>query len=220
MTRSPRFELIAFDWDGTLSDSTALIVKAIQGACRDVNVPVPSDSQAAYVIGLGLQDALMHVAPTLTVERYPDMAKSYRRHYMARQNDLSLFDGVLPMLSTLKQRGHKLAVATGKSRSGLDEALMHADLAGRFDATRTADETASKPNPMMLQQLMDRFAVQAGQTLMIGDTTHDLEMARRAGVPSVAVSFGAHEPAAFAEYEPLFVAHRMDELAAWLMDHA
>ena len=146
MTR--HFDLIAFDWDGTLFDSTALIVRSIQAACRDVGTTVPSDEQAAYVIGLGLRDALMHAAPGFPQERYPELGNAYRRHYFQHQHDLVLFDGVLTMLHALKERNHCIAVATGKSRRGLDDALATAQLKGLFDSTRTADETASKPDPL------------------------------------------------------------------------
>ena len=117
-------------------------------------------------------------------------------------------------------RGHRLAVATGKNRRGLDDALAQAELHGVFDATRTADETAGKPHPLMLQQLMAELGVAPERTLMIGDTTHDLQMARNAGTPSVAVSFGAHEPEAFAKFGPLAVVHSTDELQRWLADNA
>jgi phosphoglycolate phosphatase len=217
MTR--RFDLLAFDWDGTLFDSTALIVRCIQNACRDVGAPAPSDADAAYVIGLGLQDALRHVAPGLAPEHYPALGNRYRHHYFASQHELSLFDGTVGMLQALKARGHVLAVATGKGRRGLDEALAHAELHGVFDGSRTADETASKPHPMMLQQLMEQFGAAPNRTLMIGDTTHDLQLARNAGTPSVAVSFGAHGPNAFAEFAPLFVAHSTRELHDWLLAH-
>jgi phosphoglycolate phosphatase len=215
-----RFDLIAFDWDGTLYDSTALIVRCIQLACRDLNLTVPSDADAAYVIGLGLHDALRHAVPGLAPERYPELGLRYREHYWAHKDDLVLFPGTLPMLQALKARQHLLAVATGKNRRGLDDALAQAELHGVFDATRTADETAGKPHPLMLQQLMAELGVSPERTLMIGDTTHDLQMARNAGTPSVAVSFGAHEPEAFAEFGPLAVVHSTDELQRWLADNA
>jgi phosphoglycolate phosphatase len=215
-----RFDLIAFDWDGTLYDSTALIVRCIQLACRDLNLTVPSDADAAYVIGLGLHDALRHAVPGLAPERYPELGLRYREHYWAHKDDLVLFPGTLAMLQALKERQHLLAVATGKNRRGLDDALAQAELHGVFDATRTADETAGKPHPLMLQQLMAELGVSPERTLMIGDTTHDLQMARNAGTPSVAVSFGAHEPEAFAEFGPLAVVHSTDELQRWLADNA
>lgn len=220
MTRPRRFDLIAFDWDGTLFDSTALIARSIQEACRDVGVAVPELAQARYVIGLGLNDALQHAAPGLDPARYPEMAQRYRHHYFARQHEISLFEGSLAMLQALRQRQHFLAVATGKSRRGLDEALGHTELQGLFDASRTADETFSKPHPRMLQELMAEFGVSPERTLMIGDTTHDLQMARNAGTAAVAVSFGAHEPDSFDALGPLHVAHSTAELHAWLQAHA
>jgi phosphoglycolate phosphatase len=213
-----RYDLIVFDWDGTLFDSTTLIVRCIQASCADLGVAVPDDERAAWVIGLGLHDALQHAAPGLPRERYAELGARYRHHYIARQHELLLFPGTLAMLQALKERQHLLAVATGKGRQGLDEALAHAQLQGVFDGTRTADQTASKPNPLMLQQLMREFGVAPERTLMIGDTTHDLLMAVNAGTPRVAVSYGAHAPEAFAAHAPLFVAHSTGELHRWLLD--
>ena len=221
MTARPRrFDLIVFDWDGTLFNSTALIVRCMQSACADIGVAVPSAERAAYVIGLGLHDALQHAVPGLPESRYPELGRRYRHHYMASQHELVLFDGTLAMLQALKQRKHWLAVATGKSRQGLDEALHDVRLLGIFDATRTADETAGKPHPLMLQQLMREFGADPQRTLMIGDTTHDLQLAINAGTASVGVSYGAHAPDAFAALNPLHVAHSTVELQAWLLQHA
>ena len=215
-----RFDLIAFDWDGTLFDSTALIVRCIQAACADVGTAVPSDEQAGYVIGLGLRDALLHAAPGFPPERYAELGARYRHHYIARQDDLVLFDGTLAMLHALKARNHSLAVATGKSRRGLDDALATVQLKGLFDSTRTADETASKPDPRMLHELMDELGVAPERTLMVGDTTHDLQMAVNAGVPRVGVSYGAHAHESFEVLAPLHVAHSMRELHDWLVANA
>lgn len=218
--RPRQFDLIAFDWDGTLFDSTAIIVRCIQAAVRDVGGTPPSDAVASYVIGLGLMQALAHSAPDVPVDKYPLLGERYRHHYLARQHDISLFEGVLPMLSALKARQHWLAVATGKSRRGLDEALHAVELQGLFDGSRTADETAGKPSPLMLEELMREFDVSPERTLMIGDTTHDLQMARNAGCVGVGVSYGAHEPASFAPLAPRFVAHSVSELTQWLAEHA
>jgi phosphoglycolate phosphatase len=220
MTVPRRFDLIVFDWDGTLFDSTALIVRCIQDACRDIGVAVPSDADAAYVIGLGLHDALRHAVPDLPAARYPELGLRYRDHYFARQHELSMFPGTLEMLRSLKARHHWLGVATGKGRRGLDEALAHAQLKGVFDATRTADETASKPDPRMLLELMREFGAEPERTLMIGDTTHDLQLAINAGAPRVAVSYGAHDHGAFAGFEPLAIAHSTRQLHDWLLQHA
>ena len=220
MSRPLNFDLIAFDWDGTLFDSTQIIVRSIQAAVADVGGTVPSDTAASYVIGLGLMEALAHAAPDVPEARYPELGQRYRHHYGIHQNDISLFDGVLPLLADLKARGHLLTVATGKSRRGLDEALHAVELKGRFDGSRTADETAGKPHPLMLHELMREFDVAPERTLMIGDTTHDLQMALNAGCASVGVSYGAHEPAAFDVLRPRMVAHSVAELQRWLLDHA
>lgn len=218
--RARRFDLIAFDWDGTLFDSTAIIVRCIQEAVRDVGGTVPSDTDAAYVIGMGLMQALAHAAPDVPADRYAELGNRYRYHYLRHQDDLSLFTGVLPLLTDLRARGHLLAVATGKSRRGLDEVLQTVDLRGMFDASRTADQTAGKPHPLMLQELMAEFDVPPDRVLMIGDTTHDLQMALNAGCASVGVSYGAHAPDAFHALDPLFVAHSVPGLHDWLLTHA
>ena len=221
--RTPKpqqFDLIVFDWDGTLFDSTALITRCIQASCADLGVPAPSDRDASYVIGLGLQDALQHAAPSLPADRYRELGLRFRHHYMARQHELLLFDGTLELLFALKERRHLLAVATGKTRLGLDDVLASVRLRGLFDATRTADETASKPHPRMLLELMRELGTDPQRTLMIGDTTHDLQLAANAGAASVAVSYGAHEPEALAGLAPRHMAHSVAELQAWLFEHA
>ena len=216
---SRQFDLIAFDWDGTLFDSTALIARCIQQAVVDVGGALPSERDASYVIGMGLMQALAHAAPDVPKERYPELGARYRHHYLARKDDLSLFDGVLDLLTELRQRQHCLAVATGKSRHGLDDALQTAELKGLFDGSRTADETAGKPDPLMLHELMREFGVAPERTLMIGDTTHDLAMAQHAGCASLGVSYGAHDPAGFAPHQPLAVLHSVAQLHDWLIQH-
>ena len=218
--RPRRFDLIAFDWDGTLFDSTAIIVRCIQAAVRDVGGTVPTDKEAAYVIGMGLMQALAHAAPDVPPEKYTELGNRYRFHYIQHQDDLSLFDGVLPLLNDLRERGHLLAVATGKSRRGLDDALHSVDLRGVFDGSRTADQTSGKPHPLMLQELMAEFDVAPERLLMIGDTTHDLQMAVNARCASVGVSYGAHEPDAFHALQPLAVVHSVRELHDWLLHNA
>jgi phosphoglycolate phosphatase len=220
MSVTRQFDLIAFDWDGTLFDSTAIIARCIQNAVRDVGGVVPSDQDAAYVIGMGLTQALAHAAPDVPESKYPELGARYRHHYLKHASDVSLFKGVLVMLADLKARQHWLTVATGKSRRGLDEALQTVDLQGLFNGSRTADETAGKPHPRMLHELMHEFGTTPARTLMIGDTTHDLQMALNAGCPSVGVSYGAHEPAAFVALKPRFVAHSVRELHDWLLMNA
>jgi phosphoglycolate phosphatase len=220
MPRPNRFELIAFDWDGTLFDSTRIIVGCIQRAVVDVGGAMPSDRAAAYVIGMGLMQALAHAAPDVPQEKYPELSARYRHHYSAHKDDLCLFEGVLSLLQELKSRHHRLAVATGKSRRGLDEALHTAQLRGVFDSSRTTDETAGKPHPLMLLELMSELGAEPDRTLMIGDTTHDLQMARNAGCPSVGVSYGAHEPSEFQPLGPLYIAHSVADLRQWLLENA
>ena len=219
-SRPRQYDLIAFDWDGTLFDSTKIIVRCIQQAVTDVGGAMPTDTAASYVIGMGLMEALAHAAPDVPKERYPELGIRYRHHYMARQNDLSLFEGVLPMLDALRERNHRLAVATGKSRRGLDEVLRTVQLKSVFDGSRTADETAGKPDPRMLHELMREFGAEPERTLMIGDTTHDLQMARNAGCPSVAVSYGAHTPEGFEALQPVAIVHSVRELHDWLLQYA
>ena len=220
LPRPRRFELIAFDWDGTLFDSTKIIVRCIQQAVVDVGGAMPTDKAASYVIGMGLMQALAHAAPDVPASRYAELGARYRHHYTARQNDLALFDGVLGLLGELKQRHHLLAVATGKSRRGLDEVLRSVQLKGVFDGSRTADETAGKPDPRMLHELMGEFGTDPSRTLMIGDTTHDLQMAFNAGCASVGVSYGAHDPGEFGAFDPLFIAHSVSDLRGWLLSSA
>ena len=215
-SRPRRFDLIAFDWDGTLFDSTQIIVRCIQAAVVDVGGARPSDTAAAYVIGMALTQALAYAAPDVPPEKYPELGNRYRYHYLQHQDDLSLFAGVLPMLDALKARQHLLTVATGKSRRGLNEALRSVELAGVFDSSRTADETAGKPDPLMLHELMQEFGVEPSRVLMIGDTTHDLQMALNAGCASVGVSYGAHTPEDFGALGPLHVAHSVADLNEWL----
>ena len=216
---SRRFDLVVFDWDGTLFDSTRLIARCIQSACADVGTAVPSDRDASFVIGLGLADALQHAAPGFPKERYRELADRYRHHYLASLDQVVLFEGTVEMLRALKERNHWLGVATGKTRRGLDDALRSSPLAGLFDATRTADETRGKPDPLMLLELMRELGADPERTLMVGDTTHDLQLAANAGCESVAVSFGAHAHAEFAGHRPLHVAHSTADLHDWLIRH-
>ncbi len=215
-----RFDLIVFDWDGTLMDSAGAIVRAMQAAARDLGLAELPEARARYVIGLGLGAALRHALPDLDEAAYPRMAERYRHHYLSADHELSLFDGVREMIAALAARGHMLAVATGKSRAGLDRALGHSGLGAYFHATRCTDECFSKPHPAMLEELMDELGAQPERTLMIGDTTHDLQMAKNARTAGLAVSFGAHPLEALAAESPLACVHTPAELARWLRDNA
>ena len=216
-TNYRQFDLIAFDWDGTLYDSTAAITHAIQASVVDLGYAQPSKEQASYVIGLGLMQALAYAAPDVPQERYAELGQRYRHHFSKALAGLNLFDGVLPMLHALKATGVKLAVATGKSRSGLTEVLQTMDLRGVFDDSRTADETSGKPDPHMLHELMSSLAVAPERVLMVGDTSHDLRMANNAGCAGLGVSFGAHDQASLDACKPLAVVHSVGEMHQWLL---
>ncbi|HWU98599.1 MAG TPA: HAD-IA family hydrolase [Oxalicibacterium sp.] len=215
-----QFDFIVFDWDGTLMDSTATIVHCIQAAARDLGLPVPDERAAAHVIGLSLQSAMEVAIPGVDPKYYPRIIERYRYHYLNQDGGLTLFDGVTEMLDDLVQQGYLLGVATGKSRVGLDRALKTSGLASRFDATRCADQTFSKPHPAMLQELTQELGQDMQRTVMIGDTTHDLLLAQNAGAAGIAVHYGAHTPDDLQALNPLFAANSVPELHAWLNENA
>lgn len=214
------FDLIVFDWDGTLMDSTSAIIASMQAAARDLGLPVPDKKSASYVIGLGLQDAMQAAMPDLDPRHYPKMVERYRYHYLSQDHQLTLFDGARAMLEDLASQSYFLAVATGKSRVGLNRALATAGVTSLFDATRCADETFSKPHPAMLQELTRELGQDMGRTLMIGDTTHDLQMAANAGAAAVGVQYGAHPARELEAHAPLYSAPTLAALHAWLNEHA
>ena len=219
-TGNRRYELVVFDWDGTLMDSAELIVASLLAACRDIGIEEPSRERARHIIGLGLKDAIEYALPTLPPSRYRELADRYRVHFTARDAALPMFAGVDALLAELNERGHYVAVATGKSRSGLERAMDHTATRTHFHATRCADESFPKPHPGMLLDLMDRLGVAPAATLMIGDTTHDLDMASNAGVASVGVSYGAHPRDELLLRGPLACVDDIDSLALWLRQNA
>jgi phosphoglycolate phosphatase len=214
-----RFELIVFDWDGTLLDSAGAIVACIQAAAADIGMTPPSEERARHVIGLGLHEALRYALPELEPDRHMELADRYRHHYLAQDHELPLFEGATELVRNLSAEGYLLAVATGKSRKGLDRAFATSGLRDYFHASRCADECHSKPHPQMLEELMVELGVSPGLTLMIGDTTHDLEMARNAGVGALAVAYGAHPREVLEGLSPLHCAASTAELADWLRRH-
>ncbi len=215
-----QFDFIVFDWDGTLMDSTSAIVKCIQAAARDLGLPIPHDDDASHVIGLGLHEAMQAVMPHIDPAMYPRMVERYRFHYLSRDHELVLFDGVRDMLNELSQEGYFLAVATGKSRVGLNRALNAVGLLSLFHATRCADETFSKPHPAMLQELTRELGQDLKRTVMIGDTTHDLQMANNAGAAGIAVHYGAHPVEQLDACHPVFSAGTVGQLHQWLSENA
>jgi phosphoglycolate phosphatase len=214
------YKLLVFDWDGTLIDSAGTIVACIQATCRDLGLPVPDDARASHVIGLGLHDALSYAIPGLPAGEYGRVIERYRQHFIARDPQITLFPGAEAMLSVLRDRGHLLAIATGKSRAGLARALETTRLGSFFKALRCADQCAPKPAPDMLIELMHELGANRAATLMIGDTVHDLRMAADAGVAAVAVSHGAHPKTSLVALQPLACVDDMEELAQWLARNA
>lgn len=215
-----KFDLLVFDWDGTLMDSAAAIADSLRAACADLDLPVPTVNQARYVIGLGLTDAMKYILPDLQPSAYASVVDRYRLHFLRRDGGTTLFPGAAEMIRELRDAGFLLAVATGKSRRGLDRALAATGIGDCFDVTRCADEGYAKPHPGMLQAVMESLAATPAVTLMIGDTTHDLEMAQAAEVGALAVSYGAHEREALAQHQPLAIIETPSGLRDWLLQHA
>lgn len=220
MVMSKRYDLIVFDWDGTVMDSTAIIAGSIQSACRDLDLTIPDDETARHVIGLGLMQALRHAVPDAPEEMYEPLVARYRHHFLSQDQTIPLFDGARETIAELHEAGYALAVATGKNRAGLQRALEVTGMTRYFHATRTAEQTFSKPNPAMLFELMDELAVSAERTLMVGDTTHDLLLAQNAGVDVVAVGHGAHPAEQLLALQPLVLLDDFIQLRAWFKENA
>jgi len=215
-----QYDLLVFDWDGTLMDSAAAITSSLRAACADLELPIPSEERARYIIGLGLNDALKYVLPEFPVAGYPALLERYRHHFLRQDRDTILFAGVTETLRVLHDAGFMLAVATGKSRQGLNRSLQATGLEKRFHATRCADESFSKPHPGMLLWLLDELHVERTRALMIGDTSHDMEMAAAAEVPRLGVAYGAHPRENLLKHEPVACVNTFSELSLWLTTHA
>lgn len=201
----PAYDLIVFDWDGTLIDSVGWIVDCLHHAAEACGLPQASDAAARAVIGLGLGEAMQTLFPQADQAALPLLVQAYKDHYSTRELGRGdLFDGVLDMLDDLKVRGYRLAVATGKGRSGLQQAMRATGTSGLFHATRCCDETASKPDPLMLLELMREIGAPPARTLMIGDSVHDMKMAGNAQVAAVGVACGANSREQLLEYNPLY----------------
>lgn len=211
-----RFGLIVFDWDGTLVDSTAHIAVCIQKAFSDTGLPVPDDRSAKHVIGLGLTDTFNYLCPDITPEQHNGVIDRYKYHFLTADKSIKAFDYVAEGLQKLADRQYLLAVATGKSRVGLDRALKEVSFGHQFVKTRCGDEGFPKPHPDMLHVLMDHVGVSPAQTLMIGDTTHDLELARNAGAFGIGVSYGAHPKDQLQKLSPLACVDDFPELIEWI----
>lgn len=215
-----QFDLLVFDWDGTLMDSAGAICHSIQAASRDMGLSVPSDNEARHIIGLGLNEAIAALFPNLSRSDYGTLVDHYRHHYLSRDMNIPLFDGVVETIASLHEEGFLLAVATGKGRRGLDSVLEYTDIGKYFHGSRCADECISKPHPCMLLELMEEFGVSPSKTLMIGDTSHDLLMANNAGVQAIGVSYGAHPRDGLMALSPIACVENFSELSHWLNVHA
>lgn len=212
------FDLIIWDWDGTLADSTGMIANALIKGAEDAGLPTLPLAQARNVIGLGLNEAIYTLFGEMSSEQSQSLAMHYRRHYYAGESDILLYEGAYDAIVTLSKRGYKLAVATGKGRRGLNLALEHTKLGNFFHDTRTVDECFSKPHPQMLDSLMDALVAMPARTIMIGDTTYDMEMARNAGVKCAAVSYGAHPKSRLDEMKPDYSFDDFASLKDWLLN--
>jgi len=217
---SKQYDLIVWDWDGTLADSAGMITNAIVKAAEQVGLPPLTPQAASSIIGLGLPEAIDALYRDISVDQAKALATYYNINYFAGESEILLFPGAADTIKTLNRRGFKLAVATGKSRRGLNLALEHTELRRYFHATRTVDECFSKPHPQMLDELMDDLVVLPERTLMIGDTSYDLEMAKNAGVNAIGVTYGAQSSNQWQDMDPIQQFGDFASLSQWLLEHA
>jgi phosphoglycolate phosphatase len=215
-----QYDLIVWDWDGTLADSTGMITNALVKAAQQVGLPALDPAKATSIIGLGLRESIYALFGDLPEAQARDLAAQYNTNYYAGESEIPLFPGASDTIIELNKRGYKLAVATGKGRRGLNLALQHSGLTQYFHATKTVDECFSKPHPQMLDALMDELVVMPERTLMIGDTHYDLQMAKNAGVHTAAVTYGAQSAVQLSPYNPEYVFNSFHDLSTWLLDES
>ena len=213
------YDLIIFDWDGTLSDSAGAIVRSIRLACEKRSIVTPSEGAMRSIIGLGLDEAFVKLFDTLSDNDRIHLQDSFREAYLTMVDNIVLFDGVVSGIKMLHHQGFKLAVATGKSRRGLDNALRKANLTDYFSVTKTMDECFSKPHPQMINEILDQLMIEKEKALMVGDSSFDLEMASNASIDSVAVAYGSQEPAELQNYHTRQIIHNPHDLFDWLRIH-
>lgn len=211
-----QFDVLIFDWDGTLADSTQIIVDALQAASHDIDLPVPSPEKSRSIIGLGLREALAELFPGVSTDIQDRLVDRYRHHYYARHDDIALFEGVPDAIREFEDAGFMLAVATGKGRGGLNLALEKTGLGRHFHATRCAGECQSKPHPQMLEEILDELGVMPERAVMIGDTHFDLQMAQNARMAGLGVSYGAQAHENLLPHAPLACFDSFAKLHAWL----
>lgn len=211
-----RFELIVFDWDGTLLDSQAQIVGSMLATCADLAMAPPTREAIKNIIGLGLPEALDELFPGTGPDLRQRITDTYRRHFLGTAMPSKLFPGVVETLRELHGQGYLLGIATGKGRRGLDRSLAETGVEDLFHATRCADEAFSKPHPQMLLDLLDVLGVKAARTLMVGDTEYDMQMASNAGTASVAVNYGVHDEQRLLGHNPLGCINTISDIKLWL----
>lgn len=213
------YKLIVFDWDGTLMDSVARIVASMRAAITDLVLPQRTEVELRNVIGLGLREALTMLYPEENAQILGELTERYRHYYLyADPTPAELFTGMKSLLTTLNDRGYYLAIATGKSRTGLTQALEKTAVGGDFHTTRSAEETISKPHPRMLEEIMTELGVAPAATLMIGDSVYDIQMAHNAGAKAVAVCYGVHERPRLAQMQPLACLDTTIQMQQWLLN--
>jgi phosphoglycolate phosphatase len=212
-----KYDLIVWDWDGTLANSTGMIVDAIVLAAEQVGLPKLERSAASNIIGLGLRESIHALFGDIPAAQAQALATQYTANYYAGEAEIPLFDGARELIIELHRRGYKLAVATGKGRRGLNLALEHCGLGRYFHETRTVDECFSKPHPQMLDELMEELVITPERTLMIGDTSYDLQMAQNAGVHAVGVTFGAQAREKLLSYNTQQIFNQFGDLSTWLL---
>jgi phosphoglycolate phosphatase len=215
-----QFDLIVWDWDGTIADSTGMITQALIKAAEEAGLPALSEARARSIIGLGLRESIEVLYGDIPEFQAQALANNYQRLYYANENNILLFAGIADTIATLDRKGCKQAVATGKGRRGLNTALQQSGLSKFFNATKTVDECFSKPHPQMLDELMDELVVMPERTLMIGDSQYDMQMGKNAGVITAAVSYGSQTASHLQQYSPDHLFHDVATLSAWLLEQA
>ena len=212
-----RSKLLIFDWDGTLSDSVTRIALSIQLAAKDHSLPVPTFDAAKDIIGLGLGEAIERLFPTIEPLLAAEFGATFSSHYrLSASGSTDFFPGVISTLQHLRKAGYLMAVATGKSRAGLDRELAESGLEYLFNASRCADEARSKPDPLMIAQLLEQLQVKPDDAVMVGDTEFDMQMAVNAGVPSIAVSYGAHEASRLKLFNPMACIDQFESIITYV----
>jgi len=220
MQEVKKYKAIIFDWDGTLMNSEARIVDAIQTAAKETGLPVLPYDESKQIIGLSLEKAILGLYPDLEQSQVVAMSEAYTQCFLEESNvEMVPFDGAEALLLNLNQQGLKVAIATGKSRKGLNAVLSETGFGVYFNMTRTPVESASKPDPLMLTQILEEFGLEVEDAVMIGDTTFDMEMAQNIEMDRIALSHGVHQTEVLQEYNPVATLDSLNELNMWLMDN-